>query len=76
MNEENLKLKQIIEKIEYLEAEKRDISRQISDVYKEAKVLNLDPKIIRKVISLRKMNNDERIEMEYMIEEYKKQLGM
>ena len=76
MNEENLKLKQIIEKIEYLEAEKRDISRQISDVYKEAKVLNLDPKIIRKVISLRKMNNDDRIEMEYMIEEYKKQLGM
>ena len=76
MDDIDLKLQQIVDNIERLEEEKKEISKQITDIYREAKVLGFDIKIIRKIISLRKMNKDERIEMEFMIEKYKKHLGM
>ncbi len=72
----DLKLKRIVENIEKLEEEKKEVSRQISYIYKEAKGFGFDTKAIRKVISLRKMDSDKRIELEELTQTYKEALGM
>lgn len=76
MNDVDLKLKQVVENIEHLEMEKKEKSDEISAVYKEAKTMGFDIKIIRKIISLRKKNVNERQEEENLIEAYKEALGM
>ena len=75
-NKVDQKLKQFIEGIERLENEKTETARQISEVYKDAKASGFDAKIMRKIISLRKMDNAELQEQEYLLETYKEALGM
>lgn len=72
----DLRLKQYIENIESLENEKKEISDQISAVYKEAKMTGFDVKIVKKIVALRKKDINERIEEEQLIEAYKQALGM
>jgi len=72
----DLKLKRLVENIEKLEEEKKEVSRQISDIYKEAKGFGFDTKAMRRIISLRKMDSDKRIELEQLTETYKEALGM
>lgn len=69
-------LKQLIEGLERLEGEKSEISRQISEIYKDAKASGFDVKIMRKIVSLRKMDRGELQEQEYLLETYKEALGM
>ena len=78
-NQENnvdLKLKRFVENIERLEEDQKEISRQISDIYKEAKAFGFDSKALRRIISLRKMNIDKRVELEHLVDVYKEALGM
>jgi len=75
-NKVDLQLKKLIENIERLEEEKKEISNQVSEIYKEAKATGFDVKIMRKLIALRKMNREELQEQEYLLETYKEALGM
>lgn len=72
----DLKLKRFVENIERLEEDKKELSRQISDIYKEAKAFGFDSKALRRIISLRKMNIDKRVELEHLVDVYKEALGM
>lgn len=72
----DLQLKRIVENIENSEREKQELSRQVSEIYKEAKAAGFDPKIIRKIVSIRKKDQDEQQEEEYLLETYKEALGM
>lgn len=72
----DMQLKRIVENIESSERDKQELSRQISEIYKEAKAAGFDPKIIRKLVSMRKKDQDERQEEEYLLETYKEALGM
>lgn len=69
-------LKAYIERIERLEEEKAAIAADIREVYAEAKGNGFDPKIMRQVYRMRKMDNADREEQEYLIEIYKRALGM
>jgi uncharacterized protein (UPF0335 family) len=69
-------LKSYVERIERLEEEKRGLQDDIKDIYGEAKALGFDVKIMRQVIRLRKMANDDRREQEEILELYKAALGM
>jgi uncharacterized protein (UPF0335 family) len=69
-------LKQYIERIERLEEEKKTIAEDVREVFAEAKGNGFDAKIMRKVISLRKMDASERDEQETLIDLYKAALGM
>jgi len=69
-------LKALIERIERLEEEKKTISEDIKEVYAEAKTNGFDGKILRKIISLRKQDRDERLEQEALLETYLRALGM
>lgn len=69
-------LRSIIERIEKLEEEKKAISEDIKEVYAEAKANGFDAKILRKVVSLRKKDKEERQEEEAILDLYLNALGM
>lgn len=70
------KLEAIVERIEALEEEKAGIAQDIKDVYAEAKIEGFDVKILRRIISLRKMEPREREEQESLLVMYMQALGM
>ena len=69
-------LKALIERIERLEEEKKEVAEQIKEVYAEAKANGFDTKILRKVITIRKKDRTEREEEEAMLDLYMHALGM
>ena len=69
-------LRQFIERIEHLDAEKADLAEQAKEVMAEAKGRGYDTKVLRKVIALRKRKPDDIAEEEAIIEMYKAALGM
>lgn len=69
-------LRQFIERIERLDAEKKDLAEQQKEVMAEAKARGYDTKVMRKVIALRKRDRDEIAEEEAVLEMYKEALGM
>lgn len=69
-------LRSIIERIERLEEEKREVAEQIKEVYAEAKGNGFDAKTLRKVVSLRKKPAEEREEEEALLDLYLSALGM
>ena len=70
------RLRLLIERIENLEAEKKNVAEDIKDVYTEAKAVGYDAKIMRQIVRLRKMMPDDRREMETILDLYKSALGM
>jgi uncharacterized protein (UPF0335 family) len=69
-------LRQFIERIERLDAEKKDLADQQKEVMAEAKGRGYDTKVLRKLISLRKRDSDDIAEEEAILELYKEALGM
>lgn len=69
-------LKSIIERVERLEEEKKEVAEQIKEVMAEAKANGFDTKTLRKIITLRKKNAEERQEEEAMLDLYMHALGM
>lgn len=63
-------LRQFITRIERLNEEKQALQDDIKDVMAQAKSAGFDTKIIRKVISLRKMEQQEREEQEQLLDLY------
>lgn len=72
----NNQIKAIVERIERLEEEKKTIAGDIRDVYAEAKGNGYDPKILRKLIAMRKIDATKRAEAETILETYMQALGM
>jgi uncharacterized protein (UPF0335 family) len=69
-------LRAFIERIERLEQEKRDIMDSIKEVYAEAKGSGYEPKVMRKIVSIRKRNRDDIDNENAMTEMYMDALGM
>lgn len=70
------RLKSFIERIERLEEEKKAMGEDIRDVYAEAKSTGFEPKIMRKIVSLRKANLEKRREEQELLDLYMAALGM
>lgn len=68
-------LKAFVERIERLEDEKKAISDDIRDVYLELKGNGYDPKIVRKLVTLRKQDANKRKEEEEILDLYMTALG-
>lgn len=69
-------LRQFIERIERLEEEKKNIAEDIKDVFAEAKSSGFDVKTMRQVLKLRRMDASEIDEQEYLLDTYRRALGM
>lgn len=72
----NEQLRLFIERVERMEEEKQGIADDIRDVYAEAKSQGYDPKIMRQIVRLRKMETHDRQEMEMLLDTYKSALGL
>lgn len=73
---DSTRLNSLIERIERLEEEKKGISSDIRDIYAEAKGVGFDVKIMKAIIKLRKMNQADRDEQEFLLETYRKALNV
>ena len=69
-------LRQFVERIEQLDAEKRDIADQRKEVMAEAKGRGYDTAVIRVLVTLRRKKPDEVAEFEAVLELYRTALGM
>ena len=69
------RLKSFGQRIQKLNAERKELQDDIKEVYAEAKGNGFDTKILRKVIALRKKDVAERQEEESMIDVYLAALG-
>ena len=70
------RLRQFIERVERLEEERRTLGADIREVYSEAKALGFEPKIMRQLVRLRRMETHELVEQEALLDTYKHALGM
>lgn len=69
-------LRLFIERIERLEEEKRGIADDVRDVYGEAKSNGYDPKVMRLVVRLRRMEKHSRDEQDAVLDTYRSALGL
>ncbi len=69
-------LRQLVEQIERLEEEKKQLASDVRDKYLEAKAVGFDVKAIRQIVRLRKKSQSERQEEESVLEVYMHALGM
>ena len=70
------RLKSFVERIERLEEEKNIILADIKEVYSEAKSSRYETKIMQKILIIRKMDVDERLEQEALLDTYRNVLGI
>lgn len=69
-------LQSMIMRIERLEEDKANIAADIREVFAEAKGQGFDVAIMREIISLRKMEENDYREREEILDLYKRALGM
>jgi uncharacterized protein (UPF0335 family) len=74
--EKDDKLVQYISRIENLEDEKKSVCDDIRQVYSELKGEGYDVKAVRQVIKLKKMMPADRAELNFLVQEYAKQIGI
>lgn len=70
------RLRLLIERWERLDEERKGITDDQKDVMLEAKAVGYDPKIMREIIRLRKMDPDDRKEREAVLDLYRCALGL
>lgn len=69
-------LKSLVEKIESLEEEKKELGHLIRDAFAELKTQGFDPKIVRRVLKCRQMKRDDYLEEENLLCAYLNEVGM
>ena len=69
-------LKSFIERVERLEDEKRALGEDIKEIYAEAKGSGFEPKIMRQIIKIRRMDKNEHDQQETLLDLYKRALSM
>lgn len=69
-------LRQFIERIERLDAEKTELADMQKEVLAEAKGRGYDTKILRKLVAMRKRDQNDIAEEDAILEIYRQALGM
>ncbi|MCH7935980.1 MAG: DUF2312 domain-containing protein [Proteobacteria bacterium] len=70
------RLRSFVDRIERLEEEKQALAADIREVYSEAKGAGFDVKVMRQLIRLRKLDKDDRTQMEEILHVYERALNM
>ena len=69
-------LRALVERIERIDAERREKSDDIKEVYSEAKGAGYEPAIIRKLVALRRLDRDKRERDEAVLDAYLAAVGL
>ncbi len=70
------KLVSYFDRIERLEQDKNELTKEISEIFADAKGYGFNTKVMRQVLKLRKMMPADRLESEFLRDEYKKMVGI
>lgn len=73
---DNAQLKSIVERIEKLNEDMASIAADVKEIYSEAKSAGYDPRWIKKMIQLRKMDADELYEADELEKLYREAIGL
>lgn len=73
---DSARLLSYLERIERLEEERKALQIDIKEVFEEAKSANFDVKAIKELLKIRKKDKLERQEQEYVVEQYRRALGI
>lgn len=73
---DSARLLSYVERVERLEEEKAALQTDIKEIYAEAKASNFDVKAIKELVKIRKKDEIERQAEEYIVEQYRKALGI
>lgn len=76
VSESSMSLINFLERIERLREEKKGIADDEKDVFAEAKASGFDPKIMRNILVLRKMEANSRQEFDALMESYRAAVGI
>jgi len=72
----NGQLQSIVERIEHLDGEIKELRSDQKEIFTEAGSNGYDVKVLRKIIALRRQDPDERAEQATIMETYLHALGM
>ena len=75
-NFDNAQLLSIVQRVEKLNEDQAAIAADLKEVMSEAKSAGYDPKFIRKMVELRKMDPDELDEQDELTRMYRDALGI
>lgn len=75
-NSGDQRLRSIVERVERLIEERKALTSDISDIYKEAKSAGYDVKALRKLVAERSKDPREIEEQEQLLDVYRNALGM
>ena len=70
------RLKSFLDRIERLSEEKKGIADDIKDVFAESKGVGFDVPTMKKILKLRKMSTDKRMEEEELLSLYMAAVGL
>lgn len=70
------RLRSLVERIEKLEEEKKEIQGDIRDIYAESKSAGFDNKAVRAIIKLRAMNKSDLDYQESVLDTYRRALNV
>lgn len=70
------RLRGLVERIERLESERKDLGSDIRDIYLEARSAGFDTKVLRELIKIRRKDPAEVDEEQALLDVYKNGLGM
>jgi len=76
LNITNDELRQVVEVLESIMAEKEEVQSRFKEQMAEAKSRGFDTKVLRKLLSIRKRNREDIEEEEAVLEIYMRALGM
>lgn len=69
-------LKSFVERVERIEEDIAALNADKAELYKEAKSVGYDPKFIRKIVALRKLDPDELDEEDELLAMYRQAMGI
>lgn len=72
----NAQLKAIVERIENVNDQIKDLTTDRGEIFVEAKGNGFDTKALRKIIALRKLSSEDRAAQDQILETYMNALGM
>jgi uncharacterized protein (UPF0335 family) len=72
----NGQLKALVERIEKVNGQVKELTDDRGDIFSEAKSAGFDPKVLRKIIALRKLSSEDRAAQDQILETYMNALGM
>ncbi len=72
----NGQLRAIVERIENMNVEIKEMTDGRNDIFTEAKGNGFDTKVLRKIIALRKLSSEDRAAQDQILETYMNALGM